>query len=412
MKNTVNRSVLLRVAPWLLVLLLGCNAGMGSAGELPTVRMDYNDAIVRSSNEQLLLNLVRLRYLHAPQFFEVTSVTVQSWMTGGGSLGASATIPTDDVAPTLGGSLGGSFSLSNRPTVTYAPLQGEAFAERMVQPIRPETLFTLVNVGWRIDTLFSCCVTRINDMSAPVIASNDQRFGGERFARLSQLLYELQTRGALEIGLIRVGDGQELRMTFIPTDDSEHIREMISEVQRLLRLDPSLDSYQVLSYHPPTPPAPPAPVTAPPTVEAEASEAGTETDSDVPHPTSAPATPASPGASHIVVRGRSLLGALLYLSHGVQVVDGDSGARSLGYNDAEGNAVVVPNPVPEALLSIRVTQDEPEGNYVSTYYRDRWYSVADEDLHSKQTFLLLQILFSVLSAPGNNAPLLTIPIGG
>lgn len=387
-----------------LALLAGCNAGIGTAAELPTVRMDYNEAIVRSSNEQLLLNLVRLRYLHAPQFFEVSSVTVQSWMTSGGSasLGGSLGGLPDTPALGLTGGVGGSLSLSNRPTVSYSPLQGEAFAQRMVRPIQPETLFTLVNVGWRIDRLFACCVTRINDMSAPIIASDADDFGGARFTHLANLLYELQTRGALEIGLIRIGDGQELRMTFVPTDDSPHVRAMIAEVQELLQLDPSLASYRVLSYHPPAPP--PAPVA--PTPVAVTAEGAAVT----PPPTPAPVE--SAGANHIVVRGRSLLGALLYLSHGVQVIDGDGAARSLGYNDAAGEPVVVPNPVPEALLGIRLTRERPAGSYVSTSYRDRWYSIGDDDLHTKQTFLLLQVLFSVLSAPGNSAPMLTIPIGG
>ena len=53
-------------------------------------RTAYGEEIAASSNEQLLLNLVRLRYLHAPQFFEVTAVTTQSAVTTGSSAGVTS----------------------------------------------------------------------------------------------------------------------------------------------------------------------------------------------------------------------------------------------------------------------------------------------------------------------------------
>jgi hypothetical protein len=168
-----------------LVLVAGCG-GSATSGSLPSTRLDYNEAIVRSSNEQLLLNLVRLRYLHAPQFFEVTAVTTQSSVTQGGNFGIGGNLGNNLVdntifTPFVTPSLGGSVQVEDRPTVSYQPLQGEAFAQRMVRPIRPETLLLLVDVGWRIDRLLACCVQRINGVGAPALSSHDERFGNPRF---------------------------------------------------------------------------------------------------------------------------------------------------------------------------------------------------------------------------------------
>ena len=40
-------------------------------------RVKYNDAIQRSADEQLLLNLVRLRYRDTPSFIELSSLSTQ-----------------------------------------------------------------------------------------------------------------------------------------------------------------------------------------------------------------------------------------------------------------------------------------------------------------------------------------------
>ncbi|MEZ4339967.1 MAG: hypothetical protein R3B82_25375 [Sandaracinaceae bacterium] len=38
--------------------------------------------------------------------------------------------------------------------------------------------------------------------------------------------------------------------------------------------------------------------------------------------------------------------------------------------------------------------------------------IADDDLPSKQTFLLMNVLFALLSAPSEGGPMLTLPVGG
>ena len=59
-----------------LLLPMGCRTGMGP-GSIPAARFDYTEAIAASWNEQLLLNLVRLRYRDTVQFLEVSSVITQ-----------------------------------------------------------------------------------------------------------------------------------------------------------------------------------------------------------------------------------------------------------------------------------------------------------------------------------------------
>ncbi|HJL19734.1 MAG TPA: hypothetical protein RMH99_28990 [Sandaracinaceae bacterium LLY-WYZ-13_1] len=421
-----------QMKPLLAIVSLLCIAGCGgsaASANLPDTRLSYNEAVVRSSNEQLLLNLVRLRYLHAPQFFEVTAVTTQSAVTQGGNASVGGNFGNNLVndsifTPFATVNVGGSVQVEDRPTVSYQPLQGEAFAERMVRPIRPETLLLLLDVGWRIDRLLACCVQRVNEVGAPVIASRSERFGGDRFRRVGQILYELQMRQSVEVNVAEHAGHPQLYLTFVPGPDDERFERQLGELQALLELDPSRRSYRVLASH--------AVASREEAAAAEASgeeadEVGDEADeadegaaeadaseeegAQEASATAAPAPAGADGRDYIVMRGRSLLGALFYLSHGVSVPATEASARSLDYNDLDGELVEVGQTVDGALLAIRHSAERPEDAYVRTRYRGRWFSIADADLRSKQTFLLLQVLFSVLSASDGGGPLLTLPVG-
>ncbi|MGF1469039.1 MAG: hypothetical protein ACFCGT_23180 [Sandaracinaceae bacterium] len=441
------------------VLTTAC--GAATAQRLPDVRIDYNEAVARSSSEQLLLNLVRLRYLHAPQFFEVASVTTQSSVSTDGSLGVdvNAGLPPDrSFAPVAVPSVGVGVRVTETPTVSYTPLRGPDFAARLVRPIRASTVAVLIQVGWRIDRLLACCVSRINDLPAPVIASRDRRFGGQRFQHLAALLYDLQIHQSLEIDVVRPADEDappEVYLTLAPLPGNARLAALAQEVRELLGLAAGGRSFRVLSADEPLPDdprlaPPPGPdpgsgrrgsQAAPPTSaldEDESEGAATAGDGDAPEgpepqrpPTEGPPedalvdpgpadTPAMPAGvptpdqaprHRIIVRGRSLLGALVYLSHGVVVPEGDRAARSLDYPGPDGE-VRVPNPVPEPLLRVALHRQEPSGAYISTSYRGLWFTVEDSDLESKQVFLLLNILFSVLSGEAQGAPVLTLPAGG
>lgn len=56
-------------------LLAGCNA-IGPK-TVRGARLNYNEAIAQSWNQQLLLNLVRLKYRDTPFFLEINSVSTQ-----------------------------------------------------------------------------------------------------------------------------------------------------------------------------------------------------------------------------------------------------------------------------------------------------------------------------------------------
>ena len=120
----MKRSLLVTV---LVVATVGC-ASVGPR-TVPRDQFDYNAAIARSAQEQLLLNLVRLRYSETPVFLKVSSVISQYTRVAGANAGVGAnTALTGDNTATLGGS----FAWSDRPTITYSPIAGQEFSQNLL----------------------------------------------------------------------------------------------------------------------------------------------------------------------------------------------------------------------------------------------------------------------------------------
>ena len=102
----------------LVAFSYGCT-GIGPSS-IKVDRSDYNVAIQKSDNQQLLLNLVRLKYRDTPFFLQVSSVASQFTF----SANANVNTTLSPVNPTFLG-LGTGVVLEEKPTVTYSPLQGE-----------------------------------------------------------------------------------------------------------------------------------------------------------------------------------------------------------------------------------------------------------------------------------------------
>lgn len=117
-------------------------------------RADYNTVLRDGADEQLLVNLVRLRYRDRPYFLEVSAVTTQFSFSP--QVSASGAIGAQDAE------LGAGVGYSEVPTISYTPLQGDDFARRLLSPVSLEALVSLCHSGWSAERLLRLCVQRIN----------------------------------------------------------------------------------------------------------------------------------------------------------------------------------------------------------------------------------------------------------
>src|SRR5947199_9322889 len=120
-------------------------------------RVRYNEALKVSSEEQLLLTIVRLRYTDTPSSVGVTSLADQYEYSR--SLG---------ITPFFTAAAGGmaeaayrgavlpqlSLAATTRPTLTYTPQDDQDFTRRLFTPISLEAIASLSKTTWPTQTVF------------------------------------------------------------------------------------------------------------------------------------------------------------------------------------------------------------------------------------------------------------------
>lgn len=359
-QNDSIRLTRLVLTTMLLVGAAGCGLQVGPK-TLESGRFDYNRSIAQSWNEQLLLNLVRLRYRDTPYFLEVSNVLSQFETTSS----AGASIPFNMFSD---GSASAGYEWIERPTISYAPLQGEDFVRRLLTPIQPSTLVLLGRGGWSLQRLMVCCVERLENLDNAHGASGPTPAVGPEFhdfQRASHLMRELQRHDLLTIDVLAESGSEEVRFRF-QDDASAEQAAQIAELKQLLRLN-------------------------------REGELGPQ------------AQPASP----VAMRPRSVLGVLFFLSHAVQPPAAHEEAGWVTTSKNENGDPYDWLAATGGLLHVESARTAPADAFAVVRYHDHDFFIRNSDLESKSTFALLLYLFSLQASdvPASST-VLTVSAGG
>lgn len=344
----------------ILVTLTGCSS-LGP-GAIQGSRSDYNMALRKTDDEQMLLNLVRLRYRDRPLFLEVSALNTQFSF----SAGADARTELGQVDDLVG--LGGNVVIEESPTVTYTPLQGADFVERVLTPITIETLLMLDTSGWSVERVFRVLLDQMNSLR------NAPRSTGptpERVTEFEEFIQVARLLRQLELADLTIGGVQNGRIVLHFAEAARDLPEYL-ELTRLLQLDPTIGSYPVTNiwrYQQPK--------------------------------------------NTINMRFRSFAGVMYFLSQSVDVPADDVAAGRVTVTLDANDQVFNWQRVSEGLMNIRSSPTPPENAAVAVPYRDSWFYIDDSDLDSKSTFSMLGQLFALQSGNAKGmVPVLTIPVGG
>ena len=348
----------------------GCRTGLGPR-LVAQDRFDYNQQIIRSSNEQMLLNLVRLHYNDIPLFLELGSVVVQFGIEGRASAGGRLNLGAGQGEQAL---LDLGVTYAERPTILYEPLQGEEFATRLLSPIPHETLVLLAQTGWSVERLLLMCVQRINNVSNAPTATGptpEEKPDYEEFAKLAGLLRRLQKAGLFEMNWEPETSKRIIRFWIAsPSRPEDPYREELATVRKILGLPEERTEFTMTDF------------------------------------------PFKRQPDQVGMRGRTMLGVLFYLSHAVESPEAHSRAGLVVQTKDENGNPFDWRKVMEKILMIRVHPEKPTDAYVSAKYRGYWFSISDSDRNSKATFSLLSYIISLQTARAKGkSPLLTLPIG-
>ena len=131
------------------LVLFGC-AGMG-APTVPRDRFDYTAAISDSWKNQMLFNMVKIRYGDAPVFLDVSSVISQYQIAGADQFGRNDQLP---IPRARLGPWDAAGTYVDRPTITYTPIMGDKFARSLMSPVPPSAILSLMQAGYPVDLVF------------------------------------------------------------------------------------------------------------------------------------------------------------------------------------------------------------------------------------------------------------------
>lgn len=350
------------------VLFAGCaSIGPGSVGR---DRFDYMTTISDSWESQMLLNLVKGRYGHAPVFLDVASVISQYALQTQVDVRASFQSPLtnrftrDAFANTL--SLGGLGSYTDRPTITYNPLTGEKFARSLMAPIPPAAILNLVQAGYPVDLLFRVCVQSINGIQNSFGGVANTHDADPEFHSLIDKMRRLQGTGDIGTRIQKTGEKDGTKIVLRWREDKTLDPDK-ADVLKLLGLDRNATEFRVVY--------------------------GVVPSDD----------------KEIAIVSRSMLQIMIDLASTIEVPEehvADKRVTPTFRAKASDGRHIAP------LVRIQSSQEKPRDAFVAVPFRNHWFWIDDRDVLSKNVFSFLMFIFTLTETRDKEGvPIVTIPAG-
>jgi hypothetical protein len=352
--------VLAGVSAWFL--LAGCQT-LGPAA-LGAGRGAYNDVIARTSSEQTLGLIVRLRYSDPIGLLAVSNVTAglkfSTQAKGEAGFGSPASYAGALVPFSAG------VAYEDGPLISYTPVDAQAFLSEWLAPVKLETLALVMQGAPRQDAfmVLMALVERMNGLHSGAGATVEERTA---FHRAATLLAQFRDLGmALWVQESGASGRYELIL-------SHYSPGRIAEVEEFLRL---------LDLH---------------------------------------GNPAHESTIRIPlalgVRDGNFDGLAVQTRSVAEIMHNVAASIEVPGEHVKEGLVEARSDPPGALrpiLRILSSSNAPKQANVAVQHRGWWYYVDDTDLASKRAFVQIQSLFLTLlteaTRGAQGAPLLTIPV--
>jgi hypothetical protein len=401
-----------------VLLLAACAASGGclGPGAVKQTRMRYNEVYRSTNDEQLLMNIVRLRYADSPVFIDLPNITSQFEIGALGNYlgghGYQAPVNTN---------LGfGQMNLRDTPTLSYHPREGREIAKALLTPLSAE-LFSVVNAGANIEQLLLMTISDINDVpNAPLATAMVPRRPDDNsvFLQGIRLLAALQDEGALELAYatteeadqssdpipIAQVEGRDLisaakdgyvfrargegKLTALKREKGLILKirpghvdsPELQELARIFHVTPGLSHYRVRS------------------------ELTEDTDNRAPR---------ALGNDTLYLNMRSILQIMIFLSKGVCVPEAHVASGIAPATSGPDGQPYDWTRITAGDFLVRAQKHHPRHAEVAVWYRGYWFYIPESDVDSRAILAIIETLFSLQESDGHSVgPLLTLPLGG
>lgn len=385
MHRTMNARAIKTLIPaaLFLIVLTGCSMG---PQVLKGNRFDYNVSIQRSNNEELLLNIIRARYVEPLFFLQVGSISSSFGQSA--TVGVSGSIYERALSQTslnvLSPSLGA--TVSENPTITYSPLQGERMVRQLQAELRLDRFLVLARTGFSIDAMLWLTVLQIGDLGnfrARVGTEENRARSYEKFLDLARLLNTVQMRGDLEFTGFRKREGEPdivtMQLRYLDGKEAEAIENLLGVRPERIALPGGrqVSAIELTSVR-----------------DFTSCREG------------------KGNCSRVFVKLKSYHQIIYDMAMHVDVSDDTQAAKSaLPFKPPTGE-LASRDGIHSGLLKVRSQAMQPMNAFVAVPYRSRWYYIDDEDVKTKVCFMILSSIYSLQSGDlPTTAPVLTLPVG-
>lgn len=348
----------LRLAAASLCLALGL-VGCSSMGPktVPTDKFDYNGAIAESQQQELLLNLVRLRYREPPVFLKVSSVISQYSRTA--STNASAGFNTGVTGNDTAGA-GGRLVWTDRPVITYTPVSGREFSRNLLTPLDLRAIFRLSQSGWSSQLVFRTSAMSFNGLDNDRARLSSRQQGDPELFELLTIWQRLHMLGVLDVNRLQEGSAADLVLFVGPTVTADAGRDL-KRFRELLALPADVNEYHIVQGLLPR------------------------------------------SRDEIAVLTGSIWDIMLNLAWQFDVPPEhvSSGRTGPTFRSTRFKG--------EPPIRVLNSNAEPGDAYAKAFTQGRWFYIENTDMESKQAFSFLQLLLSLAeTATVDKGPVLTI----
>ena len=342
-----------------LAAMYGCV--MAGPKHISMGRADYNEAINRTEDEQILLAIVKGRYGETSSLLAVSGVAANVRFST--NAGIEAGFGSKDISGE--NLLIGGFAYEENPTITYAPVQGEKYLWQIFSPIPLDMLILSMRNYINSALYISMLTNRINDMRNPDFLVAPSAEPDPRFQRFVELHMELSKAGVLDPVAVQ---GKDHPFNILITGYSPDYSEKVHEYLTLLGLHaPGDESKDIL-------------------LPVDFAIKGQELDG-------------------IAISTRSTIDLIQILEAAVEIP---------GEHASEGIAIHYPKlGLAGQDIHIHASKHQPERAAVAVKYRGYWFSIDDTDMKTKLFYKIVRSLWSVSIAASTDqraAPVLTLPV--
>jgi hypothetical protein len=407
-RSTVGRLVVLTAFGPCLLLLGGC---FGPTTVRQT-RDRYNEAIRETNDEELLLNLVRLRYNEHPSFLPITSLNAQF------ELNASADYRGGPERGALDNFGTGQLSYSDRPTLTFAPQRPPQLTKALLTQVDLDTLYLFARQESNLERVLRLFVRTMNGIDnansgGGPVPRDPPAFG--EFRMVSELMQRVDGLGISVLTTEpRVADLTDT-VPVAAVDASDLVA--IKKAGYGVRLSGPGSAYQLtetkptrmLVVHPQAIAAPELQELAgmlrlrlyQTSYEVEAAPEG-----------QLRLTPWDEPRTKLTITTRSILEVMYLLSKTVAVPEEHCRQGLVRFTRNPDGSPFDWGQVSGDLFHVCVAKHKPRSAFVAVKYRGYWYYIEDSDISSKTTLNLFNELLRLQKIGAvEGQPVLTLPLG-